>query len=131
IPKAVLVNDDNVGVRSAHPNLRLLARQWGDGMGLKRFLARSGTVGGTARWAGELYLKLKKQDLGADITDVMKQLLEWRYDSPSSTARKKAMIKLVDSGRVFGLAHLITNILTIEARYRDCSQRDRFLFMEV
>ena len=40
-------------------------------MGIGGFLARKGNIGGTARWAGKLYLSIKKKERNKNINEII------------------------------------------------------------
>lgn len=100
-------------------------------MGIKTWLARKGAVGSTARWAGNLYLKLKKKDPRMSINDVMKELVLIRYRDASSGSIASTFIQQIEEGGVRGLANLVTNILSYEANFSENTGSNRALFIDV
>lgn len=100
-------------------------------MGMKKWLARKGTVGGTARWAGNGYFRIKRQDPDASVDDIMRELVFARYADESLATPRQALIEIIDAGDMRGIAHLVTNILSIEASYGNNTTGNRFLFMDV
>ena len=98
-------------------------------MGIMKWLARRGAVGGTARWAGKLYWRVKNSQGPQSTDEIMSALVEIRYSN--NEAAKAALLDLIDSGEVHGLAHLVTNILSIEAGYAGNSPEQRFMFLDV
>lgn len=100
-------------------------------MGIKSWIARRGSIGNTARWAGNAYWSIKRRNPSAVIDDVMIELVSVRYSDAKMRPARDALSEIIDSGRMRGLAHLVTNILSIEASYQDNTQEDRFLFLEI
>ncbi len=98
---------------------------------MKSWIARKGSVGGTARWAGNAYWSIKRRNPSASIDDVMVELVSVRYGDAKMLPARDALVKVIGSGQMRGLAHLVTSILSIEAAYQDNSQKDRFLFMDI
>jgi len=100
-------------------------------MGITNWLARKGNVGGTARWTGKLYLSISQENPSAGPTVVIKDIVKIRYSADSQQSIKDALLSHIDSGESRGLAHLVTNILTIESGYRENTQEDRVKFMKI
>jgi hypothetical protein len=100
-------------------------------MSIRRWIARKGSVGGTARWAGKFYWSIKKQSPNISINDLLKEIISVRYRSESNSTVKNAFHSIVDEGNMAGLVSLVTNILSVEAGYRENSPENRFMFMEV
>jgi hypothetical protein len=100
-------------------------------MGIGKWLARKGNVGGTARWAGNAYWSIKRQSPNAEVKQIMEQMVAIRYHSDSTKRERDALISVIKQGGMRGLAHLVTNILSIEADFRENTQENRFLFMDV
>lgn len=100
-------------------------------MNISSWLARKGNVGGTARWVGKLYLSLMHENTSAPLTVVMSDIIKFRYAAKSSESIKNALLSNVESGELRGLAHLATNILTVEAGFQENSQENRFEFMKI
>lgn len=88
-------------------------------------------MGSTARWAGNSYWSIKRRNPSAAIDDVMIELVSVRYGDANMLPARDALVKIISSGRMRGLAHLVTNILSIEASYQENTQEDRFLFMDI
>ena len=55
-------------------------------MGVKKWLASKGAVGGTARWAGNCYWQIKRRTPNATVEQVMKELLAVRYSGDAFSA---------------------------------------------
>lgn len=100
-------------------------------MGIKSWLARKGAVGSTARWAGKCYWMIKRRSPTATVDEVMRELILARYGGEPMKPARDSLVELVDKGEIRGLAHLVANILSIEASYQDNTHEDRFLFMDV
>ncbi len=100
-------------------------------MGLKKWMAQKGVVGSTARWAGNYYWSIKREKPEASISEIMKELISIRYTSESMQGARDTLIGIIDGGGMRGLAHLVTNILSIEASYQENTRENRFLFMDV
>lgn len=100
-------------------------------MGFGAWLARRGNVGGTARWAGNLYIKIKNQNSEATLDEIMSNLIKFRYSSESTSHVKEAFLKQIALGKVHGLLHLVTNILSHEAGFTENTAENRSLFMDI
>ena len=100
-------------------------------MSLRRWLAHKRSVGGTARWAGKLYWSIKKQNPNIRNNDLLKEIISVRYSSQPNSTIKTTFHSIVDKGNMAGLVSLVTNILSVEAGYRENSPENRFMFMEV
>ena len=64
----------------------------------------------------------------------MLRLVAARYSVMSNTkaqADGEGFSSLIKNGDVNGLEHLVINILSIEAGMQECSQKDRFMFMQI
>jgi hypothetical protein len=88
-------------------------------------------VGETARWVGKLYLSIMQENPSAPLTVVMSDIIKFRYAAKSSESTKDALLSHVESGESRGLAHLVTNILTVEAGFQENTQKHRFQFMKL
>ena len=97
-------------------------------MGIGGFLARKGNIGGTARWAGKLYLSIKKKERNKNINEIMKSIVSIRY---AGSQEENALNLIIDKGEMRGLQHLVTNILSIEAGFNENTQENRFMFMDI
>lgn len=95
-------------------------------MSISNWLARKGAVGGTARWAGAGYLAMKNKNPNANINQIMQALVEIRYSSASTQKVQKLLLRIIQDGEMRGLAHLVTNILNIEAGFNKNTQERRF-----
>lgn len=100
-------------------------------MSLKKWFARKGAVGGTARWAAKGYLLSKKRDPGLPFNIVLETLVVTRYQHPRHQSIKDSLIRLIREGQCRGLAHLVTGILGIEAGYQENTAENRYLFMDI
>lgn len=100
-------------------------------MGFGAWLARRGNIGGTARWAGNLYIKIKNQNKELSTKEIMSEIIRYRYPSDSAAHVKEGFLQQINQGRVHGLAHLVTNILSHEAGFRENSAENRRIFMNI
>lgn len=100
-------------------------------MGLKRWIARKGAVGSTARWAAKGYWVCKKQNPDQSINEIMAFLVEARYQGGGTKAVRESLIRIIEKGQVKGLAHLVTNILSIEAGYQENTADNRNSFSAI
>jgi hypothetical protein len=98
---------------------------------IKRFLARQGAVGSTARWAAKGYWNYKNQTPDATIDEICRELINVRYSSPNLIEAREGLLNLLSEGHIKGLASLVIDILTIEAGFRENSADTRALFIEV
>ena len=100
-------------------------------MSISKWLARKGNVGGTARWAGNAYWSIRKRKSDVSIEEVMREIVSVRYRSGSMQPAREALLSIIEKGEMRGLAHLVVNILSIEANFRENSAENRFMFMDV
>ena len=100
-------------------------------MGIGRWFARKGNVGGTARWAGNAYWSIKKRVPDATVEQIMREIVSIRYRADSTNREREALLSIIDNGEMRGLAHLVTNILSIEAGFRSNTAENRFMFMDI
>lgn len=61
----------------------------------------------------------------------MKELVVVRYRSDSMKPARDALLSILEKGEMRGLAHLVTNILSIEAKFQENATETRFMFMEI
>lgn len=100
-------------------------------MGIAKWLARKGNVGGTARWAAKMYFTMKERAPDASVEQIMEEMVALRYPSVAMKAARNALIATIDNGDMRGLAHLVTNILSIEAGFRENTPENRSMFMDI
>lgn len=100
-------------------------------MGIGKWLARRGNVGGTARWAGNTYWSIKKRTPNATAEQIMAEMVAVRYRSDSTKRERDALTATINQGEMRGLAHLVTNVLSIEAGFRENTSKNRLMFMDV
>ena len=89
-------------------------------MGISDWLARKGNVGGTAWWAGKLYLSIKKKEQNKNINEIMKRIVAIRY---AGSQEEDALNLIIDKAEMHGLQHLVTNILSIESGFNENTAR--------
>lgn len=100
-------------------------------MGIGKWLARRGNVGGTARWAGNAYWSIKKRTPNATAEQIMAEMVAVRYRSDSTKRERDALTAIINQGEMRGLAHLVTSVLSIEAGFRENTSKNRLMFMDV
>ena len=100
-------------------------------MGISSWLARKGNVGGMARWVGKSYLSIMQENPSAPLAVIMNDIIKLRYAAKSSESIKDALLSHIESGESRGLAHLVTNILTVEAGFQENTRENRFQLMKL
>jgi hypothetical protein len=104
-------------------------------MGLTKWLARKGNVGGTARWAARMYLKVKKVSPEDPLKDKVLVVIGIRYmDTP--LFRNKEFGTHVysltqDPGPLSGVAGLVVAILMAEAGFTDNTESNKRMFFDI
>lgn len=98
-------------------------------MGLAKWIAKKGNVGGTARWAAKGYFALKKVDPTISTREACCRLLEIRYNNNHAKLMEgRATIQRSES---FGLSRLVTLILMMEAGFSRNDLDTRAMFIDV
>lgn len=97
-------------------------------MGIVKWFARRGTVGGTARWAAQLYLSIRAGNPRATLDEIMEQMVTVRYFSPSDLNIKAQILNQVQGGQLSGLGALVVMILVFEANYSKNTSENRAMF---
>ena len=98
-------------------------------MGMMKWMARKGAVGGTARWAAQGYQSFIKQDPNIKSVDLYKILIQYRYAAIPNPEQEAFLLSLADQIR--GLRGLVVSILTIEAGFTENAQNVQHMFIEV
>lgn len=97
-------------------------------MSIKKWIAKKGAVGGTARWAGKGYYALVTKDPNLTTSEICKELIRIRFADPSIV---QPLTSLADKGHIRGLAHLVVNILDVEAGFSANPQENKSILLEV
>lgn len=98
-------------------------------MGIKKWFARRGAVGSTARWAAKLYKAFKKEYPNKDEKDIYKMMIKERYRVVSNPKAEQFLFAVVDD--LLGLRALVTAILTVEADFTDNTHENQQLFLGI
>lgn len=101
-------------------------------MGIKRWLARRGAVGGTARWATNAYQFLRQrhpdpQEFSDE--DLFRLMVVTRYEQMPDPRAEQFLLAI--AGSVRGLQGLVVSILTVEAGFTDNEESIQRMFMEI
>jgi hypothetical protein len=101
-------------------------------MGLKSWLARKGAVGGTARWAANVYKFFRNrypdQCLVPDA-DLFRFMIVTRYEVFPDEPKKDYLLSQCD--HVQGLLGLVVEILKVEASLHENDGDTLYMFIEV
>ena len=101
-------------------------------MGIKRWLARRGAVGGTARWAANGYKLFRKRHPDRDAfsdKDIFRLMVVSRYEAIPDAHAQTFMLGWADGAA--GLRNLVVGILTVEAGFDENPQSVQEMFMDV
>jgi hypothetical protein len=101
-------------------------------MGIGKWLARRGAVGGTARWAASGYRSFRQRHPNpADMSDVniFRLLIVTRYENFLNGAAEQFLLNCADELK--GLEGLVVAILTAEARFSENSLEVQSMFREI
>ena len=99
-------------------------------MGIKKWLARRGNVGSTARWAALGYRSVRMAQPDLDLSAVMVQLTTARYRVQSDEAHKAAVLAGIKRG-LPGLAHYVLLLLIEETALALTTSDDRNMFTDI
>jgi len=98
-------------------------------MGMMKWMARKGAVGGTARWAAKGYATFTSQDPNLAYTDLYKELIKLRYAAMPNPEQESFLLGIVNQIR--GLRGLVVSILTIEAGFTENTPDNQQMFMNI
>lgn len=72
-------------------------------MGIMKWLAKKGNVGGTAQWAAQAYLSIRAGNPRATLDEIMRQMVATRYLAPSDQKLRDQIMSQVEGGQLSGL----------------------------
>jgi len=98
-------------------------------MGMMKWMARKGNVGGTARWAAQGYAAFVNQNLNIETTDLYRSLIEDRFAIIPNSQHESFLLGIADQIR--GLRGLVASILTVEAGFTENTPENQQMFMEI
>lgn len=101
-------------------------------MGLKRWLAKIGAVGGTARWAANGYKFLRQRYTDSvEFTDssLFNRMVVTRYEVIADSKKQAHLVS--QCSRVQGLIGLVIEVLKVEASLHDNDGDTIYMFVEV
>ena len=98
-------------------------------MGIMKWMARKGAVGGTARWAAQGYAAFANQSPNIDAPDLYRALIAHRYAVIPNP--KQELFLLGIAGQFRGLRGLVVAILTVEAGFTENTPENQQMFMEI
>ncbi len=96
-------------------------------MAVGKFLARIGSVGGTARWSAKMYHHLNKQYPGINGKELHSRLVLIRY--PKAHENAHTLLEMCDQMK--GLRGFAAMVLAVEAGMLDNNKQTIDIFMEV
>jgi hypothetical protein len=98
-------------------------------MGMMKWMARKGAVGGTARWAAQGYAAFVNQCPNIIASDLYRSLIKHRYAVMPNPEQESFLLSIADQIR--GLRGLVVAILTIEAGFTENTPGNQQMFMEI
>jgi len=98
-------------------------------MGIMKWIARKGAVGGTARWAAQGYRTFISQDPNMEMIDLYKILIQHRYAAIPNPEQETFLLSIAD--QIKGLRGLVVSVLTIEAGFTENTKNNKQMFMEI
>lgn len=101
-------------------------------MGLMKWLARRGAVGGTARWAANGYRFFRQRHPDkSEVPDnsIFRLMIVNRYELWPDAKAEQFLLAVVDN--LIGIRGLVAAILTVEAGFTENTPSNQSLFMEV
>ena len=101
-------------------------------MGIKRWLARRGAVGGTARWAINAYQFFRQRHPDPQEfsdNDLFRLMVVTRYEQMPDPGAEQFLLAIADNVR--GLQGLVVSILTVEAGFTDNEESVQRMLMEI
>jgi len=108
-------------------------------MGIAKWMARKGAVGGTARWAAKMYHGVAMDAPDRTHEEIVRELIDIRYPSPSDRRTKDSVVSYLDTiknghgnrGSSPGLFQLVLSILTCEAGFAENTSKNQRMFMHI
>ena len=101
-------------------------------MGIKRWLARRGAVGGTARWAANGYKFFRQRHPDPkefSDTNIFRLMVVTRYETMPNPEAEQFLLGFADGAR--GLRLLVVGILTVEAGFDENEESVQDMFMDI
>ncbi|MEW5929572.1 MAG: hypothetical protein AB1941_19125 [Gemmatimonadota bacterium] len=101
-------------------------------MGIAKWLARRGAVGGTARWAANGYKFFRQRHPDPqDFSDsqVFRLMIVTRYETLPNAHAERSLLQLAD--QVLGLRGLVAAILSVEAGFTENTPEAQAMFLDV
>jgi len=98
-------------------------------MGMMKWMARKGAVGGTARWAAQGYAVFVHQNPNIDASELYRTLIKHRYAVMPNPEQESFLLGIAD--QLKGLRGLVVAILTVEAGFTENTPENQRMFMEI
>jgi hypothetical protein len=101
-------------------------------MGLLKWMARRGAVGGTARWAADGYLHFRRQHPARTVysdNEIFRLMILARYRTRRDAGAEACLLGV--ASQLEGLRGLVVAVLTVEAGYSKSSAATQKMFAEV
>ena len=101
-------------------------------MGLMKWIARRGAVGGTARWAAKGYDFFRRRHPDkSEFTDnsIFRLMIVTRYEPMPDAKAEQFLLSVAD--QLLGLRGLVAAILTVEAGFTENTPSIQTMFMQV
>jgi hypothetical protein len=98
-------------------------------MGMLKWMARKGAVGGAARWAAKGYKAISKQDPNIEVTDLYRTLIKSRFAVMPNPEHEAFLMGI--SSQIKGLRGLVVSVLTIETGFTENTPDNQQMFMEI
>lgn len=99
-------------------------------MGIKKFLAKKGAVGGAARWAIKGYRAYINIEKNPKLNNMLRFLVSARFEIDAK-GHEEILLEMINKNEIRGLAHLVTLILIAEAGYSENTEENKAMFREV
>lgn len=96
---------------------------------MKKWLARVGAVGGTARWAAKIYHVATEGGNDIDIYLLYRMMIKFRYAAIPNPGHEAFLLGHADQIR--GLRGLVVAILSLEAGFMDNTPEHQEMFWEI
>lgn len=104
----------------------------GGGSRIKKWVARVGAVGGTARWAAKGYRFFRERHPDRDAfsdRNIFRLMIVHRYQTMPDDAAERILLARVD--RMLSLSQLVVAILQVEAGFDENTFESQQIFMDV
>jgi cell fate regulator YaaT (PSP1 superfamily) len=101
-------------------------------MGIMKFLARKGAVGGTARIVGKQYKKFRQIHPNKDEiedSEIYQLIIKDRFKVLSNKTQEDNLLK--KANEMSGLVELIREILGVEAGYYENTYQNQLMFESI